>query len=170
MLDADPITAKHFSLSIITMSFFAFEGYMNWLGELLLPEVWQSEREFFRRKPYFGTLGKCKLIARTLHIEDFDESTHPLNAVVGLQSVRDQIVHPKSERGERNVEHDYPEPPPNYTGRLADLVTPALARQAMIDLESIANRIHSECRRHFPNHFPSSKPFSGLIGYETTDT
>ena len=51
------------------MSFFAFEGLLNHVGEELFAETWDQERTFFLGPEYQGTLGKFDYLANELGLE-----------------------------------------------------------------------------------------------------
>ena len=89
--------ALYFALSAMLMMYFAFEGYLNWLGHLIAPEVWESEKNFFNKAPYQGTLGKYLFLSKVLVMEPLDKSKGPFQTVKDLQQLRD--------KAEKNVRH-----------------------------------------------------------------
>ena len=44
----------------LLLSFFSFEGLLNYIGEEVYSEEWAEEREFFTEGPYRGTEGKLR--------------------------------------------------------------------------------------------------------------
>jgi hypothetical protein len=47
----DPcIRVDHLSNHSILTAFLAFEGFINFFGDEIAPEIWSKEREFFSRK------------------------------------------------------------------------------------------------------------------------
>lgn len=103
LLQATPSNtdAKFFELGAMFLFFAAFEGYLNWLGTRIAPEVWKDERHFFRAAPFQGTLGKYRFLAKILHISDPDSSQGPFQTANDLLDLRNMVAHPKAEAGEK---------------------------------------------------------------------
>ena len=95
--------AKFFALGSMLLSVLAFEGYLNWLGSRIAPKVWKDERQFFSKKPFRGTLGKYRYLAELLHLPAPDPSQDAFQTAKRLLKLRDRIVHPKTEAGNRSV-------------------------------------------------------------------
>ena len=51
------------TLVAMVFAFHTVEAYLNYIGELLAPDIWKDERNFFRREPYRGWDGKLDEVA-----------------------------------------------------------------------------------------------------------
>jgi hypothetical protein len=79
-------------MAAITMTAFAFEAYVNFVGASVLKKDW------LERDP---TPKKRKTIAEALKIE-WDESTRPFSTVKELQDVRSILAHGKPHRTKKD--------------------------------------------------------------------
>lgn len=161
--------ALFYSLAAMLMMFFAFEGYLNWLGHLISPEIWDEEREFFNRPPYQGTLGKYLFLAKILVLPTPDQSKGPFKTVKELQILRDKAVHPRRESGTRNVKFTEGHFPPNYKSWLSEKVSSQKKDRAEKDIQALANELHQAAKVHYSNIITDSEPFTGILGSEITD-
>jgi hypothetical protein len=46
----------------MVFGFQTVEAYLNFVGERLAPEIWDDERNYFRREPYRGWDGKLRKV------------------------------------------------------------------------------------------------------------
>ena len=122
--------ATFHALGAMLLHFFAFEGYLNWLGNRIAPEVWKEEKEFFSRPPYRGSLGKYRFLAKVVRLPVPDVSHGPFQTAKDLLKLRDMAVHPKADAGNRLVKFADGNFPPHYGGRLAEKVSPRKAGRA----------------------------------------
>jgi hypothetical protein len=52
-----------FDMAALIMAFFAYEAYINFIGDRVDPEAWSNEKIFFNSSDYKGLEGKLKRIA-----------------------------------------------------------------------------------------------------------
>jgi hypothetical protein len=50
------------ALVAMVFGFHTVEAYLNFVGERLAPEIWDDERNYFRREPYRGWDGKLRKV------------------------------------------------------------------------------------------------------------
>lgn len=155
-----------FSLASMLLFYFAFEGYLNWIGDLIVPEVWKKERDFFSREPYQGTLGKYLFLCRMLGLPLPEASQGAFQRVKELQQLRDMAVHPRAERGRRAVKLAEGYFPPIYRRRLEEKVSLRKAEHAKKDLNSLCDELHKAARQHYPDIVTETEPFSGAFGFQ----
>jgi hypothetical protein len=150
------------------LHFFAFEGYLNWLGNRIAPEVWEEEKEFFSRSPYQGSLGKYCFLAKVVRLPAPDPSKEPFQTAKELLKLRDMAVHPKAEAGERLVKFAGGHFPPHHGGRLAEKVSPKKAVRARDHLSKLVEDLHREAKSAYPELVPEDQAFGRLLGHEIT--
>jgi len=170
--EGDFMEKPYFALAGMVLVFFAFEGYLNWLGELLFPDIWRNERAFFsaKNKPYVGTIGKLRYLGERLELSSFDVNSRPWKTVVELQDYRHGVAHPKSERDDRMVDdYSLPDGPAQYVGRLEAKATFENAKSCRDDVEEVVNLFHAQCLKLYPEKTPTAKPFSGLLAFSSTE-
>ena len=161
--------ALYFALSAMLMMYFAFEGYLNWLGYLIAPEVWEKEKEFFNRPPYQGTLGKYLFLSKVLVLQVPDKSGGPFQTVKELQQLRDKAVHPRTESGKRSVKFAEDKFPQNYRPWLSTKVSANKRDRAEKNIEALVNELHQAAKDHYPDIIDVTGPFSGMSGFDITD-
>lgn len=165
----DETPSKRLTLGALALFFFALEGYLNWLGQAVAPEVWDQERSFFSRAPFQGALGKLHYLQTILHTDPLEKNARPFTTLEKLQELRHALAHPKREKGERMVDGELPEFMTRYRGRLDRLVSRAFAHEAKEDISRVAEDLHKAATRFYPNAMPNSLPFSGLMGFQRTE-
>jgi hypothetical protein len=143
--------AKFFALGAMFLFFAAFEGYLNWLGTRIAPEVWEDERQFFSRGPFQGVLGKYRFLAKILCLPNPDPSQSPVQTLKNLLNLRNMLAHPKVEAGERLVKLSEGRFPPHYQGELERKVSPEAAIRAKDHLNKLADELHREAKLSAPD-------------------
>jgi hypothetical protein len=161
--------ALYFALSAMLMMYFAFEGYLNWLGHLIAPEVWESEKNFFSKEPYQGTLGKYLFLSKVLVMELPDKSKGPFQTVKDLQQLRDKAVHPRVERGKKRVKFTEDKFPPSHRSWLSTKVSSQKRDKAEKNIQHLVNELHKAAKVHYPDVIDTSEPFVGILGFDITD-
>ncbi len=161
--------ALYFALSALLMMYFSFEGYLNWLGHLIAPEVWEIEKDFFNKPPYRGTLGKYLFLSKVLVLESPDKSKGPFQTVKELQQLRDKAVHPRVERGTKNVKYSEGKVPPRHRSWLSTKVSDQKRDIAEKNIQQLVNELHQAAKVHYPDIVDTSEPFVGILGFAITD-
>lgn len=156
----------HLSAGLLAAA--AFEAYLNYLGEEMLPELWANERSFFSTPPYQGTFGKLKRIAEELGWNLPSKSRKPLCGVIELQSLRDKMVHarPKKENYRRvHRENEFAPVPATWLYREAP---ERRVRSLVADANAFAVSLHNAVlQSQFRNVVFGSHPFVGALGFGT---
>lgn len=168
LTSSEPPAGKCFSLAAMILTFFAFEGYLNWLGGLLCKDVWKKERQFFAKQPYTGTLGKLKYLREHLSLPPLNEKKRPLSTLIMLYKIRNFLAHTKPERGTREVFYKLPTFPPEYAGFLSEVITPKMANISSDDIKALANDLHKNSLSQHKD-IPTAEPFCGLLKFASTE-
>ena len=161
--------ALYFALSAMLMMYFSFEGYLNWLGHLIAPEVWKIEKDFFNKPPYQGTLGKYLFLSKVLILESPDNSKAPFQTVKDLQQLRDRAVHPRAEHGNKNVKYSEGKFPTHYRSWPSTKVSAKKRDNAEKNIQLLVSELHQAAKIHYPDIVDTSEPFGGMLGFSITD-
>jgi hypothetical protein len=124
-------------------AFHTIEAYLNYIGELIAPLIWQDERNFFRKDPYRGFNGKLKKVLELVGLPWPEPVTRPLETVLKLKELRDLIAHAKPERYNNIILHAEDTEPPLIIPTINKLVTEQFRKDAIFDVEMLLNHIHS---------------------------
>jgi hypothetical protein len=66
--------ALYDDLVAMVFSFHTLEGYLNFVGDKISPQLWKNEREEFKKT---GILGKLAAILDRCELEPFEKSGRP---------------------------------------------------------------------------------------------
>ena len=92
-----PCRKSSFYMCSMIMSVFTLEAYLNHLGDIVAPEKWKNEREFFGGKsPYRGVKGKLDFLAECCDFP-IDKSRRPYQTVSNLLTYREIAVHGRTQ-------------------------------------------------------------------------
>jgi hypothetical protein len=158
----------HLHLSAGLLAAAAFEAYLNYLGEEILPSVWEDERKYFAQEPYKGTAGKLLRIAEEVGLELPGTSEKPYVGFSELQALRDKIVHARPSRKQYRSVHRLDEMP-KFPKHWLELEAPPERIKTNIEhLEQLAIFVHSAIQvSQFKNAIFGAHPFLGLLGLGT---
>lgn len=168
MANTTSADSKYGALGAMLMAYLAFEGYLNWLGGRISPDVWSSEREFFSRKPYQGTMGKHLFLTTVLHLKKPNVSKRPYQTATDLGRFRNAVTHSKPDAGRRDVIIADGECPNIYESKLGKQVTKKAAQRALDDIASLVDELHGAAREFFPEIVPEQQPFDGSLATSVT--
>ena len=146
----------------------AYEAYLNYLGEEMLPDIWTDERKFFSSEPYRGTEGKLKRISEEIEWSLPPKSRKPLSGVIELQSLRDKMVHAKPKKEAYRRTHKEDESPPTPSTWLYREAPVRKVRALVADVEAFAVSLHNAVlQSEFRYVVFGSHPFLGALGFGT---
>jgi hypothetical protein len=129
------------TLVAMIFAFHTVEAYLNYVGERLAPEIWQDERNFFKKEPYRGFDGKLRKVRELVDLSG--EESH-LKTVIELKELRDLIAHGKPEKFSREIVHSVEIEPPALASRIHQMVSPkGKLDETMRDVERCLCEIHS---------------------------
>lgn len=138
------------------------EGYVNYVGEILAPDLWADERKNFRD----GLSGKIKKVFVLLDLPEPDRSGRPYKAVWDLKKVRDQIAHAKTVKRSGTVGGDmraFMNTTLQYD--FGGMLNHASVVETVFDIKELFTTIHEKFRRMPDVHALYSDPFDGITAY-----
>ena len=155
----------HLSAGLLAAA--AFEAYLNYAGEELLPEIWAEERTFFATEKYKGTYGKLKRIAEEVQLSLPPRDRTPLAGVIELQTLRDRIVHARPKKKEYRQVHKIGQWPKLPSTWLYQEATPIRVKRMIVNVEELAVQIHRSANSVFFDQLFGAHPFHGISGFAT---
>ena len=147
-------------LSALVLSFFSFEGLLNYMGHELYPEVWEEERTFFVKNPYRGTAGKLEFLAEKLSVP-IDDSCRPYRSFRYLLAFRNEVAHVRHETIDTEVLTNIEE-----IGRKTNIpaiVSPDSVHQIRADLEELGELLFRAAITRGLNVTGGSGALSGTV-------
>lgn len=137
----------------------SLEGYLNFLGDKILPEVWKDERDIED-----GIEGKLALILKACDLPTFEKGRRPYATVKALNKLRDSIAHPKTHKPKTSkIYPEGKEPPLFPTTYLETLVSHDKAERAQNDVRAIVDCIHAAAVTKFPDLRLGHDGLGGII-------
>lgn len=168
-VEANPKGALMDDLVALVFASHALEGYANFLGAKIAPDLWANERELFRNS---GLDGKLVVLHERCGLTAPEKGRRPYSTVRELKRLRDGIAHPKTivllPRRTEYVEGK--EPPLFARGYLEQLVGHERALRAMEDVKAIADRLHGAAMARFPNKHLIPNALEGILSMRSTST
>lgn len=165
---ANPEDSWFLHLSAGLLAAAAFEAYLNYVGEEMLPQVWQQERAFFSQQQYKGTFGKLKRIAEEIGWELPRKDRQPLSGVIELQSLRDKMVHGRSVRVEYKKTHRSDQWPQLPGGWLAAETRPQKIQHLVARVEEFTVSLHTAIlHSEFQHCVIGAHPLLGMLSFGT---
>ncbi len=86
----DPDLSYHHLLPALLLSFMAFEAFINFLGIVLLPNLWKDEKTNFKGK---GIEGKINEIVSMLPQFTWKKGQYPYQRIKQLEAFRGLVAH-----------------------------------------------------------------------------
>ena len=155
-----------FTLTAMLMSFFALEGYVNFVGRILWPDEWSSRNGFFRRRQPPTITEKIKLIAKKVNISDV--ITLPeYGTVMSLKKLRNDLVHAKVEEYWESLECRGEELPAPERSPLEKRLSLDCMECAIQDVESFCNLLHTHVKAVSNSDELEFPALRGLLGVGT---
>ncbi len=152
-------------LGALLCLYFAFEGFLNDLGDRIAADTWAEEREFFGKGEYRGTLGKLRYLAE---ISNFllEKGRRPYQTLRELEAVRHELVHPRTIVAGSSVSFD-----PDGFPKLLDpdalrtIESEGFPERAFTDIEALADALVSCSKNAFPAElrYYGDRAFEGAI-------
>jgi hypothetical protein len=165
-LAAEDMPVRYFPrLAASLFLYFSFEAFLNYLGNIVAPQVWADERTFFSRGPskYRGTLGKLDYLMDQLHVAG-NKSTRPYRTIKTLDGGRDALTHPRAEMIKRKQRPAAPIP----EAQIYRLANKKFFTAACEDIEAMASELLK--RGHPPGIGGSKHPFRGTLTWAVSWT
>ncbi len=132
------------TLVAMVFAFHTVEAYLNYVGEQLAPEIWQDERNFFRKEPYRGWDGKLRKVMELVALPWPEPVARPLKTILELKQLRDLIAHGKSEALTGEVVHASGTLSPFPSSTLVSMITPRDKLTPVLpDVEQFLDQIHN---------------------------
>jgi hypothetical protein len=168
LAEANPEDSWHLHLSAAFLAAVAFEAYLNFLGDEMLPHVWKDERIVFTQEPYRGTMGKLKRIAEELCWPLPRRDRKPLSGYCELVALRDKVAHARQVKVEYRKVHRDDQFPSLPRGWLEAEAPPKRVRRLISDVEALASLLHAQVMQSdFRYVVFGSHPFLGALAIGT---
>ncbi len=166
--EAVPAGAIYDYLVAMVFAFHTMEGYINFLGEKIAPELWKDERTMFKSA---DLTEKLKVVCERCEIGVPPRGKRPYSTVSELNKLRNKIVHPKVLTVKKSIKFDADHPPPLFAASfLATSVSPQKALRARDDVKRIVHELHNAAVARFPHLDLGNDPLEGILGTRTIST
>lgn len=137
------------------------EGYLNFIGDKILPALWKNERDEFKKT---GITGKLTAILAECGLEPFEKGHRPYSTVTALEKLRDNIAHPKTHKPKSSTIYSEGKEPPMFPKTLLEtLISHKKAEQARDDVRCVVDRIHAAAVTKFPKLLLGDDGLEGII-------
>lgn len=160
--------ALYDDLVAMVFAFHALEGYLNYVGEKIAPDLWRDEKTQFSEN---GVIGKLAAICERCGLGSPDYGKRPYGTLSQLKKLRNGMAHPRTRKTGGKVEYDERKPPPLFPqSYLAAIVSHRRALRARDDVKHIADQIHAAALTKFPEAGLGPDALDGIMSMRTTVT
>ena len=150
--ETNPTGSFYDDLVAMVFAFHAMEGYLNFIGGKITPDLWADERTTFKNT---GLTGKLEAICERCGMSMPDKGRRPYQTVSGLKELRTRMAHPKIIEVRSRVEFAADKLPPIFRKSYpANLVSHERALRARDDVKWLADEIHKAAVARFPHAAP----------------
>jgi hypothetical protein len=150
----------------MTLAFHALEGYLNFLGDKIAPELWEKEREVFRSG---GIMGKLTELHQRCRLPVLSKGRQPYSTIKSLEKLRNCIAHPKTIKTRSIKEFDEDKERPLFPpSMLEGLVSHTRAIQSLERVKFIADSLHKAAGDLFPDAGLGSSALEGSMAINTS--
>lgn len=165
---ANPKGALYDDLVAMAFAFHTLEGYLNYVGGKIAPDLWSDEKEQFRES---GVIGKLKALCERCGLATPDFGKRPYGTVSELKKLRNAMAHPRPQEIGGTVEYDERNPPPLFPkSYLAKFVSHEKALRARDDVKCIADQIHAAALAKFPGGDLGPDALDGIMSMRSSAT
>jgi hypothetical protein len=166
--EANPKGALYDDLIAMVFAFHAIEGYLNYLGEKVVPDLWRDEKKLFRDNP---VPDKLAAVCERCNLAVPDYGKRSFSTVSELKKLRNAVARPKTRKTRGKVEYDEHKPPPLFPkSYLSGTVSHQRAIRARDDMKNIADQLHAAAREKFPEARLERDALDGIMSIHSGTT
>ena len=148
-------------LSSLLISYMAYEAFVNFCGQVLLPDLWRDEKRTFKGK---GIEGKLEAISEKLGTFSWSKGTTPYQTIRKLENFRDLVAHGKIQsRQYRATENDDGSPHIEFKHEWDSFLTVNAVREARAAILSFCQSLLVEMRKSSDHPHLTADAFHGSL-------
>ena len=157
-------------LVVMVFAFHALEAYINYAGEILSPELWKTERDYFSKNPYKGFDGKIRKLFELCKINEPSRLERPYSSVWKLKSLRDSIAHAKLEKKTYVITSNTSEMISLHQEPFNGAVTHENALTAVEDVSALIHFIHGNAKKNSNDFWFQYDPLDEIYQHSSCET
>lgn len=146
------VRKDHLSIQSLLSGFLAFEGFVNFVGEEVAPQIWKAERTYFSSDQYRGIVGKVEFLYSIFPSVTLKKGEEPYQTFYRIKKIRDNLAHNKVLKYAEITENEYLD----FKTSWDEFDTPGKVRPALIKLKSLAESIRVETLKILIEEYPLS--------------
>jgi hypothetical protein len=162
--------SKFFDMAALIMAFFAYEAYINVIGDRVDPEAWSNEKIFFNSSDYKGLEGKLKRIAEKCGNFQIEKGNGPYQTIKKISKFREKFTHGKIYKYNYEIKH-HPDDEPNWWPKgTFDFISQDLVEKSLRDIEEFIEYVHIKIEPYVSDRWFKAKALSGPSSYQSSST
>jgi len=146
------VRADHLSVQSLLSGFLAFEGFINFVGEEIAPDIWKNERAFFSGDQYRGITGKVEYLFSLFSGVSLKKGTEPYQTFARIKRIRDGLAHNRVLRYSEKTDSERPD----FKTSWDDFDSPDKVRPAVMQLKALAELIRIEAVKKLTSYYKTS--------------
>ena len=160
----------YFDMGAVVITFFAYEAYLNYVGERLDPGAWSDEKSFFNSKGYEGLDGKLKRLSEKCGNFKVDRGKRPYQTIRMVNKYRSTFTHGKICKYSNVKEHSADSEPDWWPKDSFDFISPDFAKLVLEDFEEFIEDIHAKFQPYTDDIFFKEKALGGISSFNHSVT
>jgi hypothetical protein len=158
----------HEAVASLLLAYLAFEAFVNFCGELVLPEIWAKEREHFRKMGGPEIENKIAELAKALPAFSLKKGQRPYQSVQALRSFRDSVAHGKLLRSKYSTDWSDDGAHLQWNFSWFDRIEGAVFDQSIADIRAFSQSLLVEVRKQSDHPHLIYDAFEGPFGSGTS--
>ena len=152
----------YLDLSALLMAYLALEAFVNFLGNIICPELWDDEKEAFRGQ---GDTIEAKIgaIAKACQFK-WKKGERPYQDIKKLKKFRDSMVHGRVQASRYATQEREDGTHLRWNHTFYAFAKPSEVQKSMESIEAFCQSLLDEAQKHPHHGYLQSKAFSGLLG------
>jgi len=163
------IKSFYFRLSALLTSYLAFEAFINFSGYVLLPQIWEDEKNHFKGK---GDTIEAKIHKLNEVLTDFEwkRGERPYQNIKKLKDFRDMVVHGKVNASNYEVLSKHDGSDIKWEHDWDTFTTIEKVKTFMHDIKSFCQSLLESMRKKSNHTHLIFDAFEGPLGFSTGES
>jgi hypothetical protein len=162
------------SIQALLTGFLSFEGFINYLGLEMYPDIWKNERQFFSRGDYKGIEGKVAYLFEKLPDIELRKGEEPYQTFKRVKGLRDKLAHPKPFQYTKTFEIECDDDHyPDFSSEWKEFEEKKIVQDALEKLKELAEILRSKAGEVQDDYYKDHlfhKAFEGPLGSTSAET
>ncbi|MFH1673289.1 MAG: hypothetical protein ABIF87_07685 [Pseudomonadota bacterium] len=145
-------------LSALVLTFFTLEAYLNHLGMMVRPDLWEgnNERKYFSGRKeidgqrFYGPIGKLQFLYAQCGLI-YDKASDEMQTIQKLKEFRDLLAHGRTEEDSLPISSSPGQRPERIVPQIWQYIQSNLREDAYTHVRKVVEQLHAAAITTFPS-------------------